>query len=76
MEYMKKKDKKLKYWAKRLKKLELSHQQLANLLEITRNTMYKRFEDGKWKTYHLRILRRLKLIEEKTVIINNNDDNN
>ncbi len=45
-----------------LKEKGLSHEALAEKLEITRPTMYKRFISGQWKASQKRTLKRLGLL--------------
>jgi len=44
-----------------LKEKGISHEVLAEKLEVSRPTMYKRFVSGKWKTSQLRTLKKLGL---------------
>jgi DNA-binding Xre family transcriptional regulator len=45
-----------------LKEKQITHEELAKKLEISRPTMYSRFITGKWKASQKKTLKRLGLI--------------
>lgn len=49
-------------WKAKLKLKGMSHEDLAEKLEITRKTMYKRFNDGMWKNHQKKTLKKLNLL--------------